>query len=218
MNLGPCDMWQDDSFFFWPNDDSRGTRAATERDAEHLQPLRRCLSPKQPSSLDSQSENQVRLSIHLWSNHCTLYCRSPAVSNTFDPKWEFKTHFELSPDSYQELSIVVFDVDPDNGDTLVGELCLGVDCILGTLKVKTIKKEWLDMDFCCKGQIMISARMLSEENTSVEHEEQPSKRNSMKHEESVRTLEADEEKSRTTSEIRQNQTRHGQALPGARSL
>ena len=62
MNLGPCDMWQDDSFFFWPNDDSRGTRAATERDAEHLQPLRRLLSPKQPSSLDSQSENQVRLS------------------------------------------------------------------------------------------------------------------------------------------------------------
>ena len=76
----------------------------------------------------------------------------------------------------------------------------------------------MDMDFCSKSQIMISARMLSEENTSVEHEEQPSKRNSMKHEESVRTLEADEEKSRTTSEIRQNQTRHGQALPGARSL
>ena len=120
----------------------------------------------------------------------------------------------LSPDSCQELSIVVFDVGPDNGDTLVGELCLGVDCILETLKVKTIKKEWLDMDFCCKGQIMISARMLSEENTSVEHEEQPSKRNSMKHEESVRTLEADEEKSRTTSEIRQNQTGHGQAVPG----
>ena len=69
-----------------------------------------------------------------------LYCRSPAVSNTFDPKtlakWEFKTLFEISLDSSQELSIVVFDEDPDgNGDTLVGELCLQVDCIIETLKV-----------------------------------------------------------------------------------
>ena len=71
----------------------------------------------------------------------------------------------------------------------------------------------MDMDFCSKSQIMIS-----DENTNVRYEKQPSKQNSMKHEESVRTLEADEEKSRTTSEIRQNQTRHGQALPGARSL
>ena len=76
----------------------------------------------------------------------------------------------------------------------------------------------MDMDFCSKSQIMISAKMLSEENTNVKYEKQPSKRNSVKHEEAVGTLEADEEKSRTTSEIRQNQTRHGQALPGARSL
>ena len=47
-----------------------------------------------------------------------------------------------------ELSIVVFDLDPENGDSLVGEL--GYDCILQTLKVKNMREEWLDMDYCSK--------------------------------------------------------------------
>ena len=46
-----------------------------------------------------------------------------------------------------------------------------------------------------------------------EDEKQPLESNSMKHEEAARTLEeAAEEKSRTTSEIRQNRT--GQFVPG----
>ena len=58
---------------------------------------------------------------------------------------------------------------------------------------------------CNKGQIMISV-------VSVEDKEQQYKSNSMKNEEAVRTLDADEEKSQTTSEIEQNQ--EGHAKPG----
>ena len=145
-----------------------------------------------------------------------MYYRSTAISNTFDPKWEFETLLNLLPDSSQELSIVVFDEDPDNGgDTLVGELCLGVDCIIETLKVKSIVEEWLDMDYCNKGQIMISAKMATnreeEENPETEEEEQYNSPNTMTHEEAVRRLEAEEEKSRITSEIQENEH---QAVPG----
>ena len=45
-----------------------------------------------------------------------------------------------------ELSIVVFELDPTNGDSVVGEL--GDDCILQTLK--NMREEWLDMDYCSK--------------------------------------------------------------------
>ena len=62
----------------------------------------------------------------------------------------------------------------------------------------------MDMN-CNKGEIMISV-------VSVEDKEQQYKSNSMKNEEAVRTLDADEEKSQTTSEIEQNQ--EGHAMPG----
>ena len=105
---------------------------------------------------------------------------------------------ELLADSgCQELSLVVFDADPDNGDTLVGELCLGVDCIHETLKVRNMREEWPDMEYCSKGQIKISAKMVTtreKEGTCVEDEEHLLKPNSMKHEEAVRTLEVAEEK------------------------
>ena len=69
----------------------------------------------------------------------------------------------------------------------------------------------MDMN-CNKGQIMISVAKVSVVVLTVEDKEQQYKSNSMKNEEGVRILDADEEKSQTTSEIEQNQ--EGHAMPG----
>ena len=72
------------------------------------------------------------------------------------------------------------------------------------------------MDYCNKGQIMISAKMATnreeEENPEAEEEEQYNSPNAARHEEAVRRLEAEEEKSRILSEIQQKNGHH--AVPG----
>ena len=127
-------------------------------------------------------------------------------------KDNFHGHFQIPEVGIQDIHFAAIPIGnfllsltkiPTMETPLVIDLCFVVEAL------KSIREAGYGYEL---QQGMISLGKVSVVLLTVEDKEQQYKSNSMKNEEAVRTLDADEEKSQTTSEIEQNQ--EGHAMPG----
>merc|ERR1712083_865227 len=79
--------------------------------------------------------------------------RSKAIKNTVNPEWNFSTEINLKEENLKDLvSIEIYDEDIGKDDPM------GVTYInLNTLKNQPINNQWIKLDKCKSGQVLITA-------------------------------------------------------------
>merc|ERR1712106_320884 len=100
--------------------------------------------------------------------HKDQKAKSKTIKNNHNPEWDFTAKFDIKKEVTEGITISVFDDDIGKDDTL-GVKTLDIDAII---KSQHIKNQWIQLEKCKSGEILISAEFvplaLVEQSTEVE--------------------------------------------------
>merc|ERR1712142_652847 len=106
--------------------------------------------------------------------HITLgkqKAKSKTVKNNYNPEWNFDATFEVDQNTPETMRVDVFDEDLGKDDIL-GHKVLDISTVL---EKKKLQNEWIPLDNCKSGEILLSAEFIPIANIqqSKHVEEQP---------------------------------------------
>merc|ERR1711892_896960 len=100
--------------------------------------------------------------------HKDQKAKSKTIKNNYNPEWDFTAKFDIKKEVTEGITISVFDDDIGKDDTL-GVKTLDINAII---KSQHIKNQWIQLEKCKSGEILISAEFvplaLVEQSTEVE--------------------------------------------------
>ena len=83
--------------------------------------------------------------------------KSKTIRNNHNPEWEYTATFHIKPEKTDSISISVFDEDFGKDDTL-GSATLDLRSVQ---EYKTLKNQWIPLQNCKSGEVLVSAEFLS---------------------------------------------------------
>merc|ERR1712106_89440 len=100
--------------------------------------------------------------------HKDQKAKSKTIKNNYSPEWDFSAKFDIKKEVTEGVTISVFDDDIGKDDNL-GVKTLDINAII---KSQHIKNQWIQLEKCKSGEILISAEFvplaLVEQSTEVE--------------------------------------------------
>merc|ERR1711874_308631 len=82
--------------------------------------------------------------------------KSKTVNNNHNPEWNFNATFEVDQNTSETIRIEVFDKDLGKDDTL-GHKVMDINSVV---KQKKLLNQWIPLDNCKSGEILLSAEFI----------------------------------------------------------
>eukprot|EP00092_Neocalanus_flemingeri_P025196 GFUD01027327.1.p1 GENE.GFUD01027327.1~~GFUD01027327.1.p1 ORF type:complete len:2646 (+),score=708.19 GFUD01027327.1:241-8178(+) len=87
--------------------------------------------------------------------------QSKTIKNSQNPEWQYETDFVITENTPKEISVEVYDEDHGKDDPM-GVAAVSISEITDTIQ---INQKWIPMKKCKSGEILISARYLTESSS-----------------------------------------------------
>merc|ERR1712096_31804 len=92
--------------------------------------------------------------------------QSPTVKNNHNPEWNFKASFDIDRNISEDIQIEVFDEDLGQDDSL-GHTSLNISSVQ---KQKQLLNQWIPLESCKPGEVLISAEFIALSNIKESEE------------------------------------------------
>ena len=86
--------------------------------------------------------------------------KSATVKIDHNPEWNFKASFDIDPKISEDIQIEVFDEDLGKDDSL-GHISVNISSVQ---KHKQLLNQWIPLDSCKSGELLISAEVVALSN------------------------------------------------------